>query len=170
MKDAGSRRIMPTPPPSWNSWEDVMRVSLAEAGKAARLGEVPVGAVILDAAGNIIGTGHNAPITTHDPTAHAEIAALRQAAGTAGNYRLTGCIMAVTLEPCLMCVGALVHARLRGVVFGAYDERAGAVCSRIDGFDLPLHNHVPWQAGGVLETECAALLRDFFNSRRLAKA
>ena len=161
-----NHRIMPTPPPSWDSWEDVMRAALAEADKAALLHEVPVGAVVLDATGRIVGSGRNAPVANHDPTAHAEIAALRQAAETTGNYRLNGCVMAVTLEPCLMCVGAIVHARIAGVVFGAYDARAGAVSSRVDGFELPLHNHVPWQAGGVLELECAALLRDFFNCRR----
>lgn len=143
-----------------------MREALAEARNAARAGEVPVGAVIVNAAGSIIGRGHNTPITEQDPTAHAEMAALRQAARHTGNYRLTGCTLAVTLEPCLMCVGAIVHARLSGVVFGAFDRKAGAVVSQVDGFALPLHNHTPWQAGGILEEECAAPLREFFTSRR----
>ncbi|SBW09470.1 tRNA-specific adenosine deaminase [uncultured delta proteobacterium] len=176
-----AHRIMPTPPPPWPSWEDLMREALAEARRAAPTGEispvpevppiseVPVGAVVVDAAGTIIGRGHNAPIATSDPTAHAEIAALRQAALHTGNYRLTHCVLVVTLEPCLMCVGAIVHARLAGVVFGAYDRRAGAVSSQVDGFELPLHNHRPWQAGGILEEECAALLRDFFTRRREPK-
>ncbi len=160
---------MPTPPSSWKSWEDVMRSATAQAEKAAALGEVPVGAVILDPDGRIVGTGHNAPIAKCDPTAHAEISALRQAATAMGNYRLNGCVMAVTLEPCLMCVGALVHARITGVIFGAYDARAGAVSSRIDGFELPLHNHLPWQAGGVLASECSALLQNFFSNCRVPK-
>ena len=147
-----------------------MRSAIIEAGKALALDEVPIGAVILDPAGRIVGTGHNAPITQCDPTAHAEIAALRQAAAAVGNYRLNGCVMAVTLEPCLMCVGAIVHARIAGLVFGAYDARAGAASSVIDGFELPLHNHLPWQAGGVLESECSTLLRDFFSNRRVPKA
>ena len=161
-----AHRIMPTPPPSWSSWEDVMREALCEAKQAGAAGEIPVGAVVIDAAGLVIGRGHNAPIAQNDPTAHAEIAALRRAAAHTGNYRLGGCILAVTLEPCLMCVGAIVHARLAGVVFGAFDPKAGAVSSRLDGFELSLHNHAPWQAGGILETECAAELSDFFAFRR----
>ncbi len=143
-----------------------MREALAGARCAARAGEVPVGAVVVDEAGRIIGRGGNAAITTHDPTAHAEITALRQAARHTGNYRLPGCILAVTLEPCLMCVGAIVHARIAGVIFGAFDHKAGAVASQLDGFALPLHNHTPWQAGGILAEECAALLHDFFAPRR----
>jgi Cytosine/adenosine deaminases len=143
-----------------------MREALAEAHRALAVREIPVGAVVVDPAGVIIGRGYNAPITTNDPTAHAEIAAIRQAAATTGNYRLTGCILAATLEPCLMCAGAIVHTRLRGVVFGASDPKAGAVVSRLDGLELALHNHTPWQAGGVLETECAAILHNFFASRR----
>ncbi len=161
-----AHRIMPAPPPGWNAWEDIMREALLEARDAGASGEVPVGAVVLDARGAVIGRGHNAPIGLHDPTAHAEIAALRQAAETTGNYRLDGCLLAVTLEPCLMCVGAIVHARVKGVVFGAPDPRMGAVASRLDGLELPFHNHAAWQAGGILEAECAALIRDFFASRR----
>lgn len=164
-----NHRIMPSPPPSWNSWEDIMRLALAEASNAAALGEVPVGAVVIDGAGAVIGRGRNAPIAENDPSAHAEIMAIRQAARHTGNYRLGGCVLAVTLEPCLMCVGAIVHSRLSGVVFGAADPRAGAVTSRLDGFELPLHNHAPWQAGGILGEECAAQLHDFFTLRRLKK-
>lgn len=159
-------RIMPTPPPSWPSWEAVMAEALAEAEKAGEAGEIPVGAVVIDPAGVIIGRGRNNPIAANDPTAHAEIAAMRQAATAAGNYRLTGCVLAVTLEPCLMCVGAMVHARVKGVVFGARDPKSGAVVSCLDGFELALHNHTPWQAGGVLEDACAERLRAFFASRR----
>ena len=146
-----------------------MRSAIIEAGKAAKLDEVPVGAVVLDPTGRIVGTGYNTPIAKCDPTAHAEIVALRQAALTMGNYRLNGCIMAVTLEPCLMCVGAIVHARIAGLIFGAYDARAGAISSQIEGFELPLHNHLPWQAGGFLESECSNLLRNFFSNRRITK-
>lgn len=143
-----------------------MRAALAEAERAAGSNEVPVGAVIVSPSGKLVGRGHNASLADNDPTAHAEMAAIRNAARSLNNYRLTGCVMAVTLEPCLMCTGAIVHARLSGVVFGAADTRAGAVVSRFDGFELPLHNHTPWQAGGVLEAECAALLRNFFACRR----
>jgi tRNA(adenine34) deaminase len=143
-----------------------MREALAEALRALPAGEIPVGAIIVDPAGTVIGRGHNAPIATNDPTAHAEIVALRQAALHAGNYRLGDCILAVTLEPCLMCVGAIMHARLRGVVFGAFDPKSGAVSSRLDGFELSLRNHAPWQAGGILEDECAATLKRFFALRR----
>ena len=162
-------RIMPSPPPSWGSWEEIMREALAEAATAAKQGEIPVGAVVVTRDGVLVGRGRNAPIIANDPTAHAEIAAIRQAAATIGNYRLNGCVLAVTLEPCLMCVGAIVHARLEGVVFGAADPKAGAVLSRLDGFDLPMHNHRPWQAGGILEETCAAMLRDFFAERRREK-
>lgn len=162
-------RIMPSPPPSWDSWEDIMREALAEAKAAAKQGEIPVGAVVVARDGAIVGRGRNAPIVSCDPTSHAEIAAIRQAAAAIGNYRLKGCLLAVTLEPCLMCAGAIVHARLEGVVFGAADPKAGAVISRLDGFDLPMNNHRPWQAGGILEETCAAMLRDFFAGRRRGK-
>ena len=149
-----------------------MREALAEArepsaaGTVPRMPEVPVGAIVIDASGAVIGRGRNAPVARHDPTAHAEVMALREAAAHTGNYRLNGCVLAVTLEPCLMCVGAIVHARIAGVVFGAFDEKAGAVVSRLDGFELAMHNHTPWQAGGVLKTECAELLQAFFEERR----
>ena len=144
-----------------------MREALTEACHAQAHGEVPVGAVVVAPDGTIIGRGHNAPIALNDPTAHAEIMAIRQATGTIKNYRLTDCILAVTLEPCLMCTGAIVHARLRGIIFGAFDSRSGAVSSQLDGFELALHNHSPWQAGGILETECAAMLHSFFAPRRM---
>jgi tRNA(adenine34) deaminase len=161
-----AHRIMPSPPPSFSAWDDVMREAVIEARKAAKCSEIPVGAVIVSPAGSIIGRGHNAPLASNDPTAHAEIMAIRAAAAHTGNYLLNNCVMAVTLEPCLMCVGAIVYTRLAGVVFGAVDQKAGAVLSKTDGFELASHNHVPWQAGGILEEECAALLRDFFAARR----
>ena len=157
---------MPAPPPAWASWEDIMREALHEAANAAAVDEIPVGAVVLDPAGNIIGRGHNRPVAANDPTSHAEIVAMRNAADTIGNYRLAGCFLAATLEPCLMCVGAIVHARIRGVVFGAHDPKAGAVSSCLEGFELPMHNHAVWHAGGFLEPECSAQLRAFFAARR----
>ena len=128
--------------------------------------EVPVGALVVDAKGRVLGEGANAPIREHDPSAHAEIRALRAAGRALGNYRLGGCIMVVTLEPCLMCTGAILHARLAGLVYGAEDARAGSVVSRLHGLDLPLADRPIWHMGAVRGAECAALLRDFFSSRR----
>lgn len=143
-----------------------MSLALDEAQKAASCGETPVGAVIVDARGDILARAHNIPIQANDPTAHAELLAMRQAGAALANYRLTGCVLAVTLEPCLMCTGAMVHARLDGVVFGASDPRTGAVASQLQGFDLPFHNHRPWVLSGVLSNACGELLRDFFRARR----
>lgn len=143
-----------------------MELALAEADKAASAGEIPVGAVVLDWKGNVIGTGQNACIATSDPTAHAEIMALRAAARSTGNYRLNGCFLAVTLEPCLMCTGALVHARIQGLVYGAPDPRAGAVTSVADGLDLPFHNCAVWHMGGILQSRCHDLLSSFFTEKR----
>ena len=143
-----------------------MEPAILEAQKAESLGEVPVGAVVVSSSGAIIGRGHNQPVALHDPSAHAEILALREAGAFLGNYRLEDCILAVTLEPCLMCAGAAVHARLQGLVFGAYDARAGAVCSCMDALTLPFHTHEVWQLGGIAENTCAKLLHDFFLSRR----
>ncbi len=161
-----AHRIIPSPPASWPSWEALMAEALAEARDAGRLGEVPVGAVVVSPEGRIVGRGRNSPLSENDPAAHAEIVAMRQAGKTLDNYRLGGCVLAVTLEPCLMCVGAMVHARLAGLVFGASDPRAGAVVSGLDGLELPFHNHRIWQAGGIAENDCAALLADFFKTRR----
>lgn len=162
---AAPSRIIPPPPPTWASWEDLMARALAEAEHAQALGEVPVGAVIVAPDGTIIGQGHNRVIIDNDPTAHAEVAALREAARALGNYRLGGCLLAVTLEPCIMCLGAIVHARIAGVVYGAPDPRAGAVESRMDGFAEPFLNHRPWHLGGIRAPECAALLHRFFRKR-----
>ena len=142
-----------------------MRAALAEAAKAREAGEVPVGAVVVlnDA---IIGTGFNQPITSHDPTAHAEVAALRAAAKAIGNYRLTGATMYVTVEPCLMCVGAMVHARIGLLVYGAPEPKAGAIQSMTRAHELPGLNHRLEVIGGVLESESRELLQAFFQSRR----
>lgn len=142
-----------------------MRLALDQAHNALLVGEVPVGAVILRE-GKVIATGYNRPITTHDPTAHAEIVALRHAATLLGNYRLPGCELYVTLEPCAMCAMALMHARLRRVVFGTADPKTGAGGSVLNLFEQPQLNHHTTLVGGVLAEPCAALLREFFAQRR----
>jgi len=142
-----------------------MRAALEQARAAAARGEVPVGAVLVrDEA--IIAAGHNAPIASHDPTAHAEIAVLRAAGRKLGSYRLTDTTLYVTLEPCVMCASAVAHARVRRLVFGAWDPRAGGAGSIINVFALPGLNHRVDVFGGVLVEECAALLQEFFAQRR----
>ena len=143
-----------------------MRLALAQAALAAQSGEVPVGAVVVKN-GELIAVGHNAPIGQHDPTAHAEIAALRAAAKSLGNYRLDGCELFVTLEPCAMCAGAMLHARLKRVVFGAPEPRTGAAGSVLNLFTPSDLNHQTEVLGGVLASECAAVLHDFFKSKRV---
>ena len=142
-----------------------MRLALDQAHNALLVGEVPVGAVIVRD-GQLIATGYNRPVTTHDPTAHAEIVALRHAATLLGNYRLPGCELYVTLEPCAMCAMALMHARLSRVVFGAADPKTGAAGSVLNLFDQPKLNHHTVLVGGVMADPCAALLREFFAQRR----
>jgi len=144
----------------------IMKKALQEAAKAATSGEVPIGAVVVRE-GRVIARGSNRPVKSSDPTAHAEIVALRKAAGKAGNYRLPDCDLYVTVEPCAMCLGALVQARIRRLVFGALDLKAGAVCS-IMKFPFERANHRPEIVGGILADECAKLLRDFFRARRKA--
>lgn len=142
-----------------------MRAALVEADAAAESGEVPVGAVVV-AGGEVIATGHNRSETDVDPSAHAEIVALREAARKTGNYRLTDATVYVTLEPCAMCMGALVQARIERLVFGAYDPKAGAAGSAIDLSDSPSFNHRFEINGGVLAEDCGSLLRAFFESKR----
>ena len=142
-----------------------MTAALAQARLAGAAGEVPVGAVVVKN-GQIIATGRNSPIATHDPTAHAEINALREAARVLGNYRLDGCELFVTLEPCAMCAGAMLHARLQRVVFGAADPKTGAAGSVIDVLSHPQLNHQTAVQGGVLAAQCGELLQDFFQTRR----
>jgi tRNA(adenine34) deaminase len=143
----------------------MMALAIAEAKLAAEDGEVPVGAVIV-IDGVIRGLGHNRPIAAHDPTAHAEVEAIRAASGALGMYRLEGASLYVTLEPCVMCLGAIVNARIARVYYGARDEKAGALGSVYDiGRDGRL-NHRIEVYGGILEVECAALLREFFQARR----
>jgi tRNA(adenine34) deaminase len=143
-----------------------MRAALAEASKAREAGEVPVGAVVvLD--DRVIGEGFNQPIAAHDPTAHAEVIALRAAATAIGNYRLSGATIYVTVEPCLMCVGAMVHARIGLVVFGAPEPKAGALQSMTRAHELAGLNHRLECLGGVLEAESRDLLQAFFRDRRV---
>lgn len=141
-----------------------MRTALREAAKAAAAGEVPVGAVVVRE-GRVIARGSNRPIATRDPTAHAEIVALRRAARQTGNYRLPDCDLFVTVEPCAMCLGAVVQARIRRLVYGADDPKTGAVSS-IMTFPFERTNHRPDVEGGILADECAGLLRTFFRDRR----
>lgn len=157
--------VSPPPPLGW-SWEELMSLALKQAALGQSLEEVPVGAVIVNSAGQILSQAHNEPLALHDPSAHAEILALRKAGQFVSNYRLSDCVLVVSLEPCLMCVGAIIHARLKGVVYGAYDKQAGAVSSILHGFDLPQHNHRPWHMGGVSMDECSKILVNFFNVLR----
>ncbi len=142
-----------------------MRLALEAAGRAQALGEVPVGAVLVKN-GEVIATGFNQPIGSHDPTHHAEIAALRAGAELLGNYRLPGCTLYVTLEPCVMCAGAMMHARLSRVVFGAADPKTGACGSVVNLFAEDRLNHHADLTGGVLAAECGTMLSNFFAERR----
>ncbi len=144
--------------------EAYMRAALELAAEAARRGEVPVGAVVVRD-GAIVGRGYNRPISSADPTAHAEVVAMREAALALGNYRLPGCELYVTLEPCAMCVGAMVHARIARIVYGARDPKTGACGSLVDLTTLATNHHGRFE-GGLLADECAALLRGFFAERR----
>jgi tRNA(adenine34) deaminase len=146
--------------------EEAMRQAIALAEAAARLGETPVGCVILDAAGRIIGRGHNRRQIDADPTAHAEMLALRQAAGELGDWRLSGCTAVATLEPCPMCAGALVNARIARLVYGAADPKAGAARTLYQLCDDGRLNHRMAVRGGVLAEECGRLLQQFFQAQR----
>jgi len=144
---------------------DFMRLALEQARQAGARGEVPVGAVLVKE-GRVIAAGGNQPIAAHDPSAHAEIVTLRAAGQALGNYRLDDTVLYVTLEPCLMCASAIVHARVRRVVFGAFDPKAGAAGGIIDAFALKGLNHRVDVFGGVLEAECGLLLSGFFARQR----
>jgi tRNA(adenine34) deaminase len=148
--------------------EHWMQQALELAEQAAVVGEVPVGAVlVLD--DKLLACGWNRPIGSHDPTAHAEIVALRAAGRALQNYRLTGAVLYVTLEPCLMCVGAMVHARIGRLVFGAPDPKSGVVSSLCQGFELPGLNHTVAVTGGILAVQCGDVLQRFFRARRGAR-
>jgi tRNA(adenine34) deaminase len=145
---------------------DAMGLALEQARSALAVGEVPVGAVLLSPSGSVIGAGHNLRVARSDPTAHAEIVALRQAATALADWQLTGCTLVVTLEPCTMCAGALVLSRVARLVFGAWDSKAGAVGSLWDVVRDRRLNHRPEVLGGVRQDECAELLTGFFGTRR----
>ena len=152
------------------TWSDVdlMRFALDQARMAFAVDEVPVGAVVA-VEGEVVAGAYNMPITTNDPTGHAEILALRQAAQILGNYRLTDVVLCVTLEPCAMCFGAIIHARVQRLIFGATDFKSGVVGGRIDWRDAMVFNHHPEIISGVLANECAELMRTFFEKKRLKK-
>ena len=143
-----------------------MRLALEEARAAGRRGDVPVGAVVLDPGGGLLAAGGNERELAGDPTAHAEVVAVRRAAARLGQWRLTGCTLVVTLEPCAMCAGAIVASRVAHLVFGAFDPKAGAVASLFDVLRDPRLNHRPRVTTGVLAADCAALLGEFFEGRR----
>lgn len=152
-----------TSPDPRETW---MRAALLEARKAAAAGEVPVGAVVVSPEGKILSRAHNRPVSSCDPTAHAEILALRKAAKKTGNYRLSGCRLVVTIEPCPMCAGASIHARVAEIIYGADDPKTGAVRTLCRLASDPRLNHRAAVISGVLADECAALLTDFFRTRR----
>jgi tRNA(adenine34) deaminase len=144
---------------------EFMRAALALAAEAGRRGEVPVGSVVvLD--GRVIGSGYNQPIASSDPTAHAEIVAIREAGRRLGNYRLTGATLYVTIEPCQMCVGAMIHARVARLVYGTREPKAGAIESAMRAHEHPSLNHRMEAIGGVLEDECRQVIQEFFQERR----
>ena len=146
-------------------YDFLMKAALEQARLARDAGEVPIGAIV-SLNGVIVGRGFNQPISSGDPTAHAEIVAIRQAAREVANYRLTGATLVVTIEPCLMCVGALVHARIATLVYGAPEPRTGAIASTVLGGELPGHNHRFAVVSGLLEDECRDLVQTFFRDRR----
>jgi tRNA(adenine34) deaminase len=148
-----------------SQWDDSMRLALDQARLASMHGDVPVGAVVIDQAGGLLAVAGNEREIRHDPTAHAELLALREASRRLRSWRLTGLTLVVTLEPCTMCAGALVLARIARLIFGAFDPKAGAVSSLFDVVRDPRLNHRVEVRGGVLEAECGALLKDFFASR-----
>ncbi|MFE9422651.1 tRNA adenosine(34) deaminase TadA [Kitasatospora sp. NPDC006697] len=154
------------PDPVRDPWEPAMRLALAEAELATATGDIPVGALVLGPDGTVLGQGHNEREATGDPTAHAEVVAIRAAATALGSWRLTGCTLVVTLEPCTMCAGAIVLARLDRVVYGAREPKTGADGSLIDALRDPRLNHRPEIITGVLAPTCAAQLRGFFTPHR----
>ena len=150
------------------NYSKLLEVAIAEARQGLAEGGIPIGACLADAQGNILGRGHNRPVAGRDPTAHAEVMALRDAAERMGNYRLTDCMLYVTLEPCAMCAGAIMNARISRVVYGAADPKSGACGSVVDLFVENRLNFHATVAGGVLAGEAAKLLQDFFSTRRRA--
>ncbi|MGL1862278.1 MAG: nucleoside deaminase [Pseudodesulfovibrio sp.] len=158
--------LTPPPPPTGTNWRELMDVAFQEACKAAKMSEAPIGAALFSSSGELIAKAHNRPIIDNDPTGHAEVLCLREAATKMGNYRLSNTILTVTLEPCLMCMGAILHARVGGIVCGALDPKAGAMISNLEGHSLPFTNHKLWFVDGVMEDECSSLLKRFFLEKR----
>jgi tRNA(adenine34) deaminase len=150
--------------------EHALRLAMAEAQAAEAAGEVPVGALVLSPEGAVLGRGNNQVLRAHDPTAHAEIVALRQAGAALANYRLPGCTLVCTLEPCAMCAGAILHARIARLVYAAPDPKAGACGSVLSVIDHPALNHRVEVVSGILAAECGAMLSEFFRRRRLHQA
>ena len=148
------------------TWEEYMQLALDEANEALICNEVPVGAIIIDDKGTVISKAHNSPTTSYDPSAHAEILAIRKAGLALKNYRLENCILIVTLEPCAMCAGAIIHARLNGVVYAAADTISGAIISRAELLDAPASTRPVWHMGGILAQESTNLLQTFFKNKR----
>lgn len=155
--------VIPRPPCGW-TWEALMQLALDQADQAAKEGEIPIGAVLVGADGKILASEHNRTIQRYDPTAHAEILTLQAAGRWCANYRLNHSVLLVTLEPCLMCAGALVHARVSGLVYGAADNKAGAVESCLNVLELPFLNHHVWHLGGIYAEKCVKKLHSFFAS------
>ncbi len=152
---------------SVSTWEEYMKIALHKAKEGFNRDEVPVGALIIDNKGKILESAYNLSITFNDPTAHAEVVVIRNTANRIGNYRLNEFVLITTLEPCIMCIGAMVQARINGLVFGTTDPKSGAVVSRLDVYkDLHWLNHKFWVIYGVLEKECAKILSDFFKAKR----
>ena len=152
--------------PKCHTWEELMQKALVYAKKGAQEGEIPVGALVVNKQGEILSYAHNESIALSDPSAHAEILALRRAGEFLQNYRLLDCYLVVTLEPCLMCTGAIREARLAGLVFGAYDERAGSICSCLEGLDASHLGVNTWHLGGILADNCQHVLQEFFKNKR----
>ena len=163
-------RTGPRPDPLRDRWAPAMRLALAEAELALPSGDVPVGAIVLDRDGIVVGRGHNEREAVGDPTAHAEVLAVREAAKAVGEWRLSGCTLVVTLEPCTMCAGAIVLSRLDRVVYGAWDDKAGAAGSLWDVIRDRRLNHRPEVVPGVLAPDCAAALTAFFDAQRASAA
>ncbi|MFD9128900.1 tRNA adenosine(34) deaminase TadA [Kitasatospora sp. NPDC059571] len=171
MQSAPATRLSPLPAPVRpdpvrDRWTDRMRLAIAEAALATATGDVPVGALVLGPDGTVIGRGHNEREAVGDPTAHAEVVAIREAARAVGEWRLSGCTLVVTLEPCTMCAGAIVLSRIDRVVYGALDEKAGAAGSLFDVMRDRRLNHRPEVIHGVLADECGEQLRAFFDTQR----
>lgn len=169
MRSLARPRADAVEPPAAALAETWMRYALTQAREAGLAGEVPVGAVVLSPSGELIGAGNNQVLRQVDPTAHAEIVALRQAARSLGNYRLLDCTLISTLEPCAMCAGAILHARIAHLIYAAPDPKAGACGSVLSVLNHPALNHHVHITRGVLAEECGTLLRDFFRSRRTAR-